>query len=504
MKLFLTHNIKDIDSQTIKEEGITTLELMERAAGAVADEIMARWSIRTPVVLFAGPGNNGGDTLAVARILAEAGYKTSSYLFNPKLKLSNECQKNKTSLEAVENAVVVEVTKEFNPPTLTPETLVIDGLFGIGLNESISGGFASVIQYINNSPSKIVSIDIPSGLFGEDNSQNANRNIVRATLTLTFQFPKLAFMFPETEKYTGEVVVLDISLSQKAIEELHTQFRLTERYDVTGLLNRRTKFSHKGNYGHSLLVAGSYGKIGAAQLAALACMHAGTGLLTVHAPACANIILQMAIPEAMFQADKNEKFVTKVNDVPNFTATGFGPGLGTDSNTVWAIKELIKELRRPCVVDADGLNIIAENIELLGELPSNSILTPHPKEFERIFGRSENSYDRLNKAIDAAIKHNLIIVLKGANSAVILPTGNVHFNTSGNPGMATAGCGDALTGIILALLSQNYRPDHAAILGVYIHGMAADIALTLSSEEALVASDIIHNLGHAFRQLRLS
>lgn len=504
MKLFFTKDIKEIDTLTIKEEGITSIELMERAAHAVADEIMARWSIRTPVVLFAGPGNNGGDALAVARILTEAGFKTETYLFNPKLKLSNECQKNKTALEAIPGTICHEVTKEFLPPVLTPDTLIVDGLFGSGLNAPVTGGFAAVIQYINSSGAKVVSIDIPSGLFGEDNTNNDNRNVIRATLTLTIQCPKIAFMFPESEKYTGEVVTLDINLSKKAMESIHTPFHLTERYDVVGMLNRRAKFAHKGNFGHALLVAGSYGMMGAAVLAAKACMNSGVGLLTVHAPESGYTILQSAIPEAKFQADKNPKIITRVADLASYTSTGFGPGIGTDPNTAACVKQMIRELRRPCVVDADGLNILAEFPELLGELPSNSILTPHPKEFERMFGKSDNSFDRLTKAMEAAMRHNIIIVLKGANTAVVLPTGHVHFNSSGNPGMATAGCGDVLTGIILALLAQNYRAEHAALLGVYLHGMAADIAVTLSSEEALTAGDIVQNLGHAFRQLRLS
>lgn len=504
MKLFFTKDIKSIDEQTIKEQEITSLELMERAAGAVADEIMARWTARTPIVLFAGPGNNGGDALAVARILAESGYKTAAYLFNPKQKLSHDCQKNKVALENTPGAECIEVTKEFTPPALTPNTLVIDGLFGTGLKEAITGGFASVIQYINSSDSKVVSIDIPSGLFGEDNTNNNPRNIVRATLTLTFQTPKLSFMFPENEKYTGEVVILDINLSETAIDKTPSQFKLTERYDAVALLNRRTKFAHKGNFGHGLLIAGSYGMMGSAVLAARACMHSGIGLLTVHAPESAYTIMQTSIPEAKFQADRNAKMITQVDNVINFTATAFGPGIGMDSNTVWAVQNFIKNLRRPCVVDADGLNIMAEHPELLNQLPSLSILTPHPKEFERLFGKSENSYLRLKKGIEAAMKYNLIIIIKGANTAICMPSGHVYFNTSGNPGMATGGCGDVLTGILLALLAQNYRPEQAAILGVYLHGMAADIALTVSSEEALLASDIVQNLGHAFRQLRLS
>ncbi|MEG1586159.1 MAG: NAD(P)H-hydrate dehydratase, partial [Bacteroidales bacterium] len=346
--------------------------------------------------------------------------------------------------------------------------------------------------------------DIPSGLFGEDNTNNNNRNIVRATLTLAFQAPKLSFMFPENEKYTGEVVILDINLSAKALEATLSPFKLTQRYDAVALLNRRTKFAHKGNFGHGLLVAGSYGMMGAAVLAARAAMHSGIGLLTVHAPESGYTILQTSIPEAKFQADKHAKMITQVDNLVNYTSTAFGPGIGMDSNTVWAVQHMIKELRRPCVVDADGLNILAEHPELLDMLPSLSILTPHPKEFERLFGKTENSYLRLKKGMESAMKHNLIIIIKGANSAICMPSGHVFFNTSGNPGMATGGCGDVLTGILLALLSQNYRPEQAAILGTYIHGMAADIALTVSSEESLTAGDIVQSLGHAFRQLRLS
>jgi NAD(P)H-hydrate epimerase len=350
----------------------------------------------------------------------------------------------------------------------------------------------------------VVSIDIPSGLFGEDNSGNNLRNIVRATLTLTLQMPKLSFLFPENERFTGEVVVLDINLSEKAIAERPSQWVLTERYDVVHLLNPRNKFDHKGKFGHALLVAGSYGMMGSAVLAARACMHSGVGLLTVHAPEAGYNILQSAVPEAMMQADRHPRITTEVTNVVNYTTTAFGPGMGTDPATARAVEGLIRELRRPCVVDADGLNILAAHPELIEMLPKQSILTPHPKEFERLFGRSDNSYARLRKGMEAAMKYRHIIVMKGANTAVCLPSGYVLFNTSGNPGMATAGCGDVLTGILLALLAQNYRPDVAAVLGVYIHGLAADIALTTSSEEALTASDIINNLGHAFRQLRLS
>ncbi|MDO5570611.1 MAG: NAD(P)H-hydrate dehydratase [Bacteroidales bacterium] len=504
MKLFFSNNIKEIDSLTVEEENISLYDLMERASGAVADEVMARWSQKTPVVVFAGPGNNGGDALAVARIMAEAGYSVQAYLFNPKGKLTPDCLKNKAFVERMENVEFSEIVKEFNPPVLDEDTLVIDGLFGSGLNQPIVGGFASVIQYINESHSKVVSIDMPSGYFCEDNTNNNFRNIIRANLTLTFQFPKFSFMFSESEKYTGEVVVLDINLSRNAINKISTSLYLTERFDAAKIIKPRSRFAHKGKFGHALIVAGSYGKIGACVLASKGCLHSGVGLLTVHSAGCANNIIQTSVPEAMFDADKQEKIVSEINNINTYNSIGFGPGLGTDSNTEWALENAFKQINRPCVVDADAINIIAKNNHLLSLLPSYSILTPHPKEFERLFGACENSFQRLNKAIEVAINFKFIIILKGAFTAVVLPNGEVHFNSSGNPGMATGGSGDTLTGIITALLSQNYTPAEAAILGTYVHGMAADIALTRSSEESLSAGDIIDNLGHAFRQLRLA
>ena len=504
MKIFFAKDIKLIDDLTIEEQKITSFELMERAAGALADEITARWTRHTPIVVFAGPGNNGGDALAVAGLLAKSGYQTTAYLFNPKGEVSPNCKKFRVALEQIEGAKFHEVCKEFIPPTLTAQTLVIDGLFGTGLSTPIAGGFASVIQYINSSEASVVAIDIPSGLYGEDNSNNSNRNIIRAQTTLTFQFPKLSFMFAENEKYTGEVVVLDIQLSEQAMEQVATPFILTEKYDAKQLLNHRSRFVHKGNFGHALLVSGSFGMMGASLLAARACMHAGVGMLTVHGPEHGFTTLQLGIPEAKFQPDKDPRIITHIPNVTDFTNVAFGPGIGTDKRTAKAIYELIKQLRRPCVIDADGLNILAENPEWIQTLPSYSIMTPHIREFDRLFGESANNYERLRKGIEAAQKHTLIVIIKGANTAICTPSGYVLFNTSGNPGMATGGCGDVLTGILLSLLAQNYRPEQASVLGVYIHGMAADIALTVSSEEALLASDIIANLGHAFRQLRLS
>ena len=504
MKIFLTRDLKEIDNRTIKEQNISSLDLMERAAIAATDELMARWDRNTNVILFAGPGNNGGDTLAIARLLNSYGYNTTTYLFNPKGTLSPDCQKNKEKLLSQEGVKLFEITKEFDPPELTSETLVVDGLFGVGLNAPIEGGFASVIQYINSYDSTVVAIDIPSGLFGENNSQNLTRNIIKAQLTLTFETPKLAFMFPENEKYTGEVVILDINLSKTAKEETSSKFFFTERSDVKGWLNKRNKFSHKGIFGNALLVAGSYGMMGAAVLAAKACMRTGVGVMAVHGPECGYTVMQTSVPEARYKADKNPRIISIIPDMTGYNAIGIGPGIGMDNNTGWVLRMSLKDIKRPLVMDADALNFLASNKELLNVLPANTILTPHPKEFERLFGKTDNGFERLEKAIEMAMHYNLIIVLKGAYTAVCLPNGEVHFNSTGNPGMATAGSGDVLTGIILSLLAQNYLPEQAAILGVYIHGLAGDLSLSLNCEESMIASDIVNQIGNAIRQLKIS
>ena len=503
MKLFSTQDIKEIDKRTIKDQGIKSIDLMERAAIACSDEIMARWDLSTNIVLFAGPGNNGGDTLAIARILHENGYKTDTYLFNPKHRLSEDCQINKERLLQIGDISFHEITQGFEPPFLSNNVLVVDGIFGSGLNAPCDGGFASVIQYINGGEAQVVSIDIPSGLFGEDNSNNIPRNIIKANLTLTFDFPRLSMLFAENEKYTGEVVIMEINLSQSAKAEIPSSYFMTERSDVKKFINKRNKFAHKGIFGKAFLVAGSYGMMGAAVLSAKACAHTGAGVTYVHGPDAGCSVMQISVPEVIYKADKNPKIITVVGDTKDYTAVGIGPGIGTDPNTAWAVRTVLKDLKRPCVIDADGLNIIASTSELINSVPPNSILTPHPKEFERLFGKTNNSYERLKKAIQMAVKYSVIIVLKGAYTAVCLPSGAVHFNSTGNPGMATAGSGDVLTGMILSLLAQNYLPEHAAILGVFLHGFAGDIALPQTSEQSMQASDIIKQIATAYRQLKI-
>lgn len=501
MKIFPTTSIRQLDAYTIENEPISSIDLMERAARALADAIAGRWGTETPFTVFAGPGNNGGDALALSRLLAQKGYRVEVYLFNTKGTLSADCEANKERLSGVSGVLFNEVTTQFIPPTLTADHVVVDGLFGSGLNKALSGGFAAVVKYINASPARVVAIDIPSGLMGEDNSYNVSAHIVRADLTLSLQLPKLAFLFAENEPYIGEWELLDIGLSEEAIEETDTDFRLTEAEEMAALLKPRGRFAHKGTFGSALLVAGSQGMAGASVLAARGCLRSGVGRLTVHVPFCNNTIVQTSVPEAMTELDISDTCFAAAADADDYQAVGIGPGLGQAAETVSALLEQIETCPVPMVVDADALNLLGENRSYIARLPKGSILTPHPKELDRLAGKSLNSYDRLMKARELAKMADVHIILKGAYSAVIAPSGKCWFNTTGNPGMATAGSGDVLTGVVLALLAQGYGAEASARLAAYVHGLAGDIACKKHGIVGMTAGDIASCLPLAWKML---
>ena len=501
MKIFPTTSIKQLDAYTIENEPIASIDLMERAARALAEAIAGRWDAETPLTVFAGPGNNGGDALAVSRLLAAKGYRLEVYLFNPKGSLSPDCATNKERLAGVAGVDFHEITTQFVPPTLTEDHVVVDGLFGSGLNKPLAGGFAAVVKYINASSAKVVAIDIPSGLMGEDNTYNVAANIVRADLTLSLQLPKLAFLFAENESYVGEWELLDIGLSEEAIDEMETDFYMLENEEMPALLKPRGRFAHKGNFGRALLIAGSQGMAGASVLAARGCLRSGVGRLTVHVPFCNNTIVQTSVPEAMTELDISDTCFAAAADADDYQAVGIGPGLGQAAETVSALLEQIETCPAPMVVDADALNLLGENRNYIARLPKGSILTPHPKELDRLAGKSLNSYDRLMKARELAKMADVHIILKGAYSAVIAPSGKCWFNTTGNPGMATAGSGDVLTGVVLALLAQGYGAEAAARLAAYVHGLAGDIACKKHGTVGMTAGDIASCLPLAWKML---
>lgn len=503
MKIFPTSSIKDLDAYTIEHEPISSIDLMERAASAVAGVLVREWPDRnTPFVVFAGPGNNGGDALAVARMLGLRGYRVEAYLFNTKDELSPDCAANRERLAEAGNVAFQEISTQFAPPALTARHVVVDGLFGSGLNKPLSGGFAAVVRHVNASPAQVVSIDIPSGLMGEDNTYNVRANILNADLTLTFQLPKLAFLFPENAKHVGRWEALDIGLSEKGMAETDTNFYMTEFEDVENLVLPRGKFAHKGLFGHALLVAGSTGMAGASILSARGCLRSGVGLLTVHVPMDNNAIVQAAVPEAKTEVDFCANCFAGVTETDNYQAVAVGPGLGQSPETETALLELIDNCQVPMVVDADALNLLANHRNALHHLPQGSILTPHPKELERIVGRCQNSYERLAKARELAQAFHLHVVLKGAYTAVLCPDGTCHFNTTGTPGMATGGSGDVLAGVLLALLAQGYKAEDAARLGVFVHGVAGELAAKKQGAIGMIAGDIVDYLPMAWRMMQ--
>jgi NAD(P)H-hydrate epimerase len=501
MKIFTSSQIHELDKYTIEHEPVKSIDLMERAARALTQAIASTWDVQTPIVVFAGPGNNGGDALAVARLLIARGYIVSTYLFNISGKLSSDCAANKQRLADMKVSQFVEVTQEFDPPKLDEQTLVVDGLFGSGLNKALSGGFASLVKYINASPAQVVSIDVPSGLMTEDNTYNVRANIIRANVTLTLGQQKLAFLFPENQAIVGQVRVLDIGLSAEGIAQLDAPFSTIAPSDVSSMLMQRDPFAHKGKMGNALLVAGSYGMAGAAILAAQACLRAGVGKVTVLTPKRNVAVLQTAVPEAVLAIDREERIFSEGTDTDDFDALGIGSGIGMAEQTAIAMISQLRRTNCPVAIDADAINILANHRAWVQQLPKGVILTPHPKELDRLEGNSADSYERLSKARSLAERLQGFVVLKGHYTAICMPDGHVVINTTGNAGMATAGCGDVLLGIITALLARGYKRPDACTIAVCLHGLAGDLAAAEVGQESLIASDLIRYLPKAFLAL---
>ena len=503
MKIFTGAQIHELDKYTIEHEPVNSIDLMERAAKAITRSITGTWSSDVPVVVFAGPGNNGGDALAVSRMLAERGYSVNVYLFNINGSLSEDCAANKERINACKSIkAFTEVTNEFDPPKLDSGMLVVDGLFGSGLNKPLAGGFASLVKYINQSAATVVSIDVPSGLMTEDNTYNVRANIIRADVTLTLQQKKLSFLFAENQNNIGELRILNIGLSPEGMDALPTRYHVIEKGDLQPRLLRRGDFAHKGEMGNALIIAGSYGMAGAAVLATKACLRCGVGKVTVCTPRRNNDIIQVAVPEAVMCLDGDDKCFSEAVEASGFDALAIGPGLGQDESTAIAMITQIRRTQAPIVIDADGLNILSNHRAWLQQLPKGIIMTPHPKEFERLAGNHfSDSYERLSNARDMAEHLQAYIILKGHNSALCMPDGNIIFNPTGNAGMATAGSGDVLAGMITGLLARGYKQADACMLGMYLHGMAGDLAAKELGEESVVASDIIRYLPQAFKRL---
>ncbi len=502
MKLFTTEEIRAIDRHTIEQEGVESLELIERVAEGVADEISSRWRSNKPTIVFAGPGNNGADALAAARLLHERGFRPEVFLFNiGGDKLSPDCTASRDRMLAeVPDIAFCEVQSRFSMPKITANHLVIDGLFGSGLREELQGGFKSLVQYINDENATVVSIDIPSGMFGDWNPQIVNRNTIHATLTLAIQFPRISFFLPDNAELIGEWKVLDIGLSERAIAASPANFCLVEQRDVHRRLRHRKDFASKADFGSGVIYAGSYGMMGAAILAAKGALRGGMGKLTVNAPKCGYQILQSAVPEALYRHNRGELNIVDIHPERDFSAIAVGPGIGTNELTVKAMEDFLASTNQPVILDADALNCIALKPAMLNTIPVLSILTPHAGEFDRLFGPQPSAEARLRKAIEMAKYYNVLIILKGHYTAIVRPDGKVYFNSSGCSAMATPGSGDVLTGVLLSMLAQGYPAELASFIAVYIHGLAGEMAAAEHGEYGVTAGDIAANIGRAIKE----
>jgi len=506
MKIFTINQIVEADKYTIANEPISSLNLMKRASETFFDKLLDNIMYDSKIHVFCGSGNNGGDGLKVANILSVYNYKVTAWYIKSENKPSkdNEIQfnklikNNKNILKTIENENEIDIIDD-------EKNVIIDAIFGSGLNRKIDGEIATIINKLNNVYGLKISIDIPSGLFADKYSDKQN-TIFKAHYTYTFQFPKLSFFFKENEQFCGHWEVLPIGIHEDYISKAETQNYFTTIYEIKNLYKQRKIFSHKGTYGHGLLIAGKYGMAGASLLAAKSCIKTGIGLLTTHIPKCNYQIIQNYVPEVILSIDNSENHFSNIDwkELQKFNAVAIGPGIGNNAETANSLKLLIQNCSSPLIIDADGLNILSENKTWLSFLPANTILTPHPKEFERLFGKTTNGFEQIELLKEVCIKYNIIVVLKGAFTAVCNSKGEVFFNSTGNSGLATAGTGDVLTGIILSLLAQGYNTQNASILGVFVHGLAADIAIDEDENETvetLTATDMIEYLGRSFKKI---
>ncbi|MFK7773727.1 MAG: NAD(P)H-hydrate dehydratase [Saprospiraceae bacterium] len=501
MKIFSANQIQKWDNFTIQQEPISSIDLMERASRIFIQWFMEKFpNYIKPISIFCGSGNNGGDGLAIARILQEHFYQVEVFICKIGNSPSSDFSKNLKRLPKFQNIKIHQLEKNNTFPILENQGILIDAIFGSGLNRSVEGYWGELLTHLNQQNQTIVSVDIPSGVFADQPTEGIS---IQADFTFSFQVPKLAFLFPENESRVGEWEFKSINLHPDFLEKTTTDFSYLEKKDIQGFIKTRKKYAHKGTFGHALIIAGSYGKIGAATLATKAALRTGAGLVSIHAPKCAYEILQISTPEAMVSIDENDLYFSQIQDIEKYKAIGIGPGLGTELTTEEALKVFLEKVKVPIVIDADALNLIAKNKEWLEFIPANSILTPHPKEFERLFGKTKNNFERNDLQRNFSKKYNIYLVLKGAHTCISTPEGKCYFNSTGNPGMATGGSGDVLTGILTSLLSQGYNSLEASILGVFLHGLAGDVALSQSvSLESLIASDLIENIGTAYNELR--
>lgn len=500
MKIFSSEQFYQADAITTEKQGITSADLMERAGTQIYNWLHHRMQgAQVPVHIFCGIGNNGGDGLVVGRLLIESGYLVHMYVVNCSDKRSKNFLINYDRIKNITKEWPKLMKSETDFPEIHPDDIIIDAIFGIGLNRCPGGWVKQLIQYLNESKAFKLAVDIPSGMHANLPLEDPEA-VLKANHTLTFQSPKLAFFLPETGAFVPYFEVLDIGLDPQFLSETAPIAQLIDKAEAQQFYKQRAKYDHKGTYGHALIVGGSYGKIGAVVLSSKATLKIGAGMVTVFSPKCGYNMLQTAFPEAMVVTDKSDHHISEITTEFIPSAIGIGMGMGTHPESLSALKELFKSSKAAMVIDADALNALSQSKELLKVLPKQSILTPHIGELKRLIGDWTNDYDKLEKATAFAKKHKAILVLKGANTITIFDE-KLYINSTGNPGMATAGSGDVLSGMITGLVSQGYDPLLSAVFGVYLHGSAGNIASQSMGFEAVTASDIIDNIGNAYLAL---
>lgn len=479
LRIYKSATLKKWDQFTIHTEPVSSINLMERAATACAKQIIGR-SVFESAIVFCGIGNNGGDGLVIARLLHERNINVRVCIVDYSKNKSDEFKLNLERLpKEIEKITLTEKNFSFK----ITEDLVIDAIFGSGLHTEPSGWIADVIDRINKSKKRIVAVDLPSGLFCDDNRSNSLKHVIIASQTITFQSPKLSFLFGEYAKFTGDLHIADIGLSEN-FKEPETAIFFT-RKDL--VLQNRNLFSHKGNHGYLLVIAGSEHYGGAAILTSKAALRTGCGYVAVHSHPDTKSALLSSIPECILINQIASSIPAKT------TAIAIGPGLGTDI-TAMKLLEIALRSKKPLVIDADAINLLAENKKLLSKLPEDSILTPHPGELQRLIGTFKSPEETLEKQIRFSKKYKVYLVQKGAYSKITCPDGTVIINSSGNPGMASAGMGDVLTGMIGSLLAQGYKTKEAVSYGVFLHGYAADLVKRKHGERGMIASDVINEI----------
>jgi hydroxyethylthiazole kinase-like uncharacterized protein yjeF len=496
MKILNRIQILEADRQTLRKASISSTALMERSAMACMHWITAHYTTNQVFAIFCGTGNNGGDGMALCRLLTEKKYNCSLYEYPLSETPAKDYQLNKAKIKGTS---IKKLTAKA-VASLPGNVVVIDALLGTGTNRPVEGVLKEILCGLNQLPNPVISIDTPSGLMSEYNSKNPAEGIVQAQHTLSFLRPKLAFLLPERGGKAGIFHLLDIGLDPKFLEEVKTPLRYLTVEKTKNIYRSPNKFDHKGNNGHLLVVGGSKGKMGAVVLAAKAGMRTGAGKLSVLCPQSGIEILQKSIPEVMIENNSGIDSISGYYGL-NHNTIAVGPGMGTDPQTTAFMTSLLSQPKAQLVIDADALNMMAKEKQLLKKLPKNTVLTPHPKEFERWVGSWQNDQQKIQLLTDLTERYQVICVLKGAHTAVALPNGSVWFNSSGNPGMATAGSGDVLTGIIGGLMAKGYTPEDAALLGVYAHGRAADIISRSMNYNFMMASDIIRGLNEVWMEL---